>query len=181
MSGEIKIMNIIKTTLVILMILCQRGFGQSDITTMKAVFMERFTRFIEWPKSTVESSNDTVFNILILGENPFGKSLELLFTTTPVKNKKVKISYSNNINAISKCQMVYVSKSKEKELNRIKEFTRKHPVLSISDNKNFGKSGIMINFFIEEEMLRFEVNLKEIKDSPLVVGSPLLKVAKIIE
>ena len=52
-------------------------FAQTSEYTVKAVFLEGYTRFIEWP----ESGDAESFIICILGKSPFGETLEEVVIT----------------------------------------------------------------------------------------------------
>lgn len=173
---------ICRLSLITVCLYCFYAFGQDDIITMKAVFIERFTRFIEWPSDSVEKPSDTLFCLMILGENPFGKTMERLLTTTKMKGKKTSVIYSNKLrnNEIRQCQMVYISPSIKKSLKETLDTLRNYSVVTIGDTKGYADEGVMINFVIEKDMLRFEINLKEFRRSQLICGSDLLKIAKII-
>jgi hypothetical protein len=47
--------------------------AQTDEYLLKAGFLERFTRFIEWPGETNIADNTKPFVISVIGENPFDK------------------------------------------------------------------------------------------------------------
>ena len=75
--------------IVILLFLLFAGSLQAQVSEYeyKAAFMERFTRFIEWPGL----GESEVFKIAVIGESPFNSSLDELFNGTIIKNKKVEI------------------------------------------------------------------------------------------
>ncbi|MGD9159709.1 MAG: YfiR family protein [Desulfobacteraceae bacterium] len=141
---------------------------------MKAAFIERFTRFIEWPENAFQSES---FKILILGENPFGTTLEKLFAITRIKNREVEIKYSGNTGSVKDCQIVYISPSCKKDLKKIVELLSGGNILSIGDTEGYADQGVMINFFIDKNVLRFELNIEEIKKSKMKVSTLLEKVA----
>lgn len=171
--------HIVLTALCFLLLFTLNGFGQGDEITMKAVFMERFTRYIEWPQTAL--NNDSTFNILFLGENKFGNKMDQLFSVTPIQNKPVKVFYSKNIREIAGCHIVYILPSMKGRLSDVLKIVSQYPVLSLGDTPGFANRGVMINFVVENDMLRFEINLKEIRESELNAGSALLKIAKIVE
>ncbi|MBI9036222.1 MAG: YfiR family protein [Bacteroidales bacterium] len=154
-------------------------YAQDNETLMKAAFIERFTRFVEWPEKAFEK--ESTFNILILGENPFGTALETLFSTTKIKNREVKLIYSNDYREIKNCHLMYISESYRKKLEEVIDYSITFDVLTIGDTEDYCKKGIMINFFIEDEVLRFEINTGSLKKSKLKVSHLLLNVAKKVE
>jgi hypothetical protein len=53
------------------------------------------------------------------------------------------------------------------------------PILTIGDAPGFAKRGGIINFTLEENRVRFEVNVEAAKNAVLTISSRLLALAKI--
>ena len=75
---------------IVLLISLLSAFGQTTEYKLKAVFLEGFTRFVEWPDPGFEFSDTTnIFIITVIGENPFIKELEDLYTATKITTLKL--------------------------------------------------------------------------------------------
>lgn len=148
--------------------------------TVKAVFLEQFTRFIEWPDTSGMYDTSKPFILGVLGENPFGATLEEIYSTRKIKDKNVKISYFSGIDEVEGCHLLFISKSMEKELSHILSYTKKKPVLTVSDTEGFAEKGVLINLFLEGNSVRFEINEAVVRESGLFISYLLLKHAKII-
>lgn len=146
----------------------------------KAAFIERFTRFVEWPWEGVADTLQTHFTITIIGENPFKSSLEELFSEIQIKNKTVHLVYTNEINGLTNSNIIFIAKSKRKQLKEILLRVKGKPILIISDTKGFGARGTHINMYVEQNYIRYEINKEAIKKSSLKVSSLLLSSAKIV-
>jgi len=157
-------------------------FGQATEDKLKAVFLERFTRFVEWPDHHSEFSDTSrPFVIKVIGKNPFNSSLEDLYTNAKIKNKKVEIDYISNISDIDSCHILYISNSMENSLERILEYTKSKPILTVSEHKGFAERGVIINFFVTNNKLRFEINESSLSQSKLYMSYLLLNVATIVK
>lgn len=143
----------------------------------KAAFIERFTRFIEWPGGI---ENDT-FKIAIIGSNPFKTTLDDLFANLKIKNKNVEIIYTNNMEELTDVNLVYIAASEKKRVNEILAFTDKYSILTIGDSKGFCAKGVHINMYIVDNNIRYEINQGAIEKSNLKVSSLLLASAKIVK
>ncbi|MDD5230987.1 MAG: YfiR family protein, partial [Candidatus Marinimicrobia bacterium] len=53
--------------------------------------------------------------------------------------------------------------------------------LTIASTTGFCKRGVMINFFIQDDMVKFEMNPAKLESAGLKASSQLLKLARIIE
>ncbi len=169
---------------IIYLLICLVGNGiihaQTDEYLLKAGFLEKFTRFIEWPGETNIADNTKPFVISVIGENPFDKKLDQIFETTKIKNRKVEIRYISELEEIQDSHILFITKSKEKQLSGILSLTQGKPVLTVSDTDGFGEKGVRINFFIEQNKIRFEINKDAIQKSGLQISYLLLNIAKII-
>ena len=157
-----------------------RALSQPDEYLMKAVAMEQLSRFIEWPSEAWNANPTDPFKIVVLGNNPFGNSLEEAYEDHHIKNREVKITFIDNIEKLEECQILFVSSSEKKEIPKIVDSLKGKPVLSVGDTPGYAESGILANFFIVDNKLRFEINEKGMEDAGLNVSFLLIKVAKIV-
>ena len=166
------------------LIICLVGNGiihaQVDEYLMKVGFIERFTRFVEWPQGINTPDSTTPFVISVFGENPFNDKLDQFFETTEIKNRKVEIRYISELEEIQDSRVLFITNSKQKQLSEILILTEDKPVLTVSDTEGFGKKGVRINFYIEQNKIRFEINKEAIQKGGLQISYLLLNIAKII-
>ncbi len=155
-----------------------RVTAQNSEYIVKAAFIERFTRFIEWPENDMTKP----FVIVILGENPFGDILNENFSKIKIQNRPVQIRYVSALeNTFSEdFHLLYVSSSKD-WTPVLKEKLENSPILTIGESDALAKKGIMINFYTDDDKLKFEINEKAIKQSGLNVSYLLLNHARMVE
>ena len=70
---------------------------------------------------------------------------------------------------------------KKNKLHKIISLTRDKPILTISDAKGFAKNGDLMDFYTHDNLIRFEVNEKAVRESGLSMSYLLLKVARIVK
>jgi hypothetical protein len=156
-------------------------FGQEPEYQVKAIFLEHFTRFIEWPNSSGISDTSTPFIIAVIGENPFGAILEQTYAKQKIKNKRVEIHYLLSPDEIADCHLLFISSSNKKILDEILSRTRNRPVLTISDTEGFAKKKVLINFYLFGNKIKFEINEKAVHESGLAMSYMLLNLAIIVD
>ena len=156
------------------------AFGEFEEYELKAVYLERIARFVEWPNDSLDSGADDSFVIGVLGENPFGTKLKDLYTGRKIKNKSIKVRYFSQLEEIEECHLLFISRSESEELSRILEVTHKKSILTIGDTKGFAERGVLVNFFIEGGKLRFEINEEAFDETGISIDSLILKVSKIV-
>ena len=160
--------------------LCSFMQFQAEEYQLKAAFLERFTRFIDWPNGSDVENSSRPFVIGVLGENPFDEILEEIYSKQKIKNKYVKTIYISEISEINKCNLVFISKSYQKKIQQVISYTKNKPILTVSDSKDFAKKGVLINFIIKDNKLRFEINGNAVKQSGLKISHLLMQQAIVV-
>lgn len=148
---------------------------------LKSVFMERFTRFVQWPETFIKKNKDQHFIIGVIGPNPFDDILQTVFSRQPIKGKPVEIRLLNNLSDIPECHMLFIGKTDPQSLSNIVNYSRNFPVLTVSDNNGYASRGVHINMYVENEQIRFEINNESASASNLKISYLLLKLARIVE
>ncbi len=152
--------------------------GQDSEYAVKVAFMERFTRFIEWPAEIEINDRSKAFVFGVLGENPFDYLLEDFFEKQRIKKSEVELRYLDSYVEASDCHMLYISKSESGNLQTILHHLKEKPILTISDSDGFAEAGVMINLFVEDEYIRFEINEKAAQAAGLSISYHLLNNAR---
>jgi hypothetical protein len=143
---------------------------------LKAVYLFNFARFTQWPSSTGNEKNGS-FLICVLGQDPFGASLDAVVSGETIGgNPVVAKRISRSQDALS-CQVLYISSSEEGQLKEVLNAVDKASVLTVSDIPQFSRRGGIVQFVMENNRVRFEVNLANATGARLNLSSELLKVA----
>ena len=158
---------------------CQ--ISKYDEYTVKAVFLERFTRFIEWPPDRKVDDISKPFVIAVIGKNPFGSKLDNIYSKRKIRDKKVKIIYISRVNQIAGSHILFIPESEKKRLQSIISYSKEKHVLTIGDSNGFAEKGVLFNFYTASNQIKFEINEKAVRGSGLSINYLLLNVARIVE
>lgn len=156
-------------------------FAQQSEYTIKAVFLEHFTRFIEWPEPLETADTSQPFYVAVIGENPFGSILDQIYSEQKIKNRRVEILHFVTPDDITDCHILFISSTNKEILSEILERTRDKPILTVSDTEGFAENGVLINFYLSGNRIKFEINEKAVHESGLIVSYRLLSLARIVE
>jgi hypothetical protein len=167
----------------------QDDSAQNREYQVKAAFLYNFVKFVDWPKEKTPDSNEPII-IGIIGNDPFGNAFE------PIKDKPVKgtsviikrflglkgLKESSEkhpqIEAIRECHLLFICRSEKQNLTETINLVKDHSVLTVADSEVFLESGGIINFVMEENKVRFEINVTAAKQAKLQIRSQLLRLAK---
>lgn len=167
--------------IIFLSLLSIQGFSQASIYVLKAVYLEKFSRFITWPQESLTDNPDEPFIIAVLGETPLTENLNQIYAMQEIKNKRVIIKNIHNFNEIQGSHILFIAESEKKSINQIIAITKQQPILTIGETKGFAEKGVLINFFEKDNKLRFEINETAVLKSPLQMSFYLLNSARIVE
>jgi len=161
---------------------------------VKAAFLYNFIKFVDWTKEKMSDPNQPII-LGIIGKDPFANAFE------PVKDKQIKgrkilvkrfksivelkrlgengkDQLDRRMEAIKQTHVLFVCSSEKEYLKDIIGAVKNQPILTVSDTKDFLKSGGIINFIMEKQKVRFEIDTINSKNSKLKMRSQLLRLAK---
>ena len=143
----------------------------ADEYQVKAAFLLNFVKFIEWPAG--HRTNEPI-SICILGEDPFGATLDQLVSGEILKERRIVVRRLRQWQ--EPCEVVFVSQWETGFLRILSQV--KGGVLTVGESPAFLRHGGMINFVLEDRKVRFDVNLRAVEGASLRVSSRLLSVAR---
>ena len=143
--------------------------------SIKAALLFNFAKFVQWPDDAFEGS-DAPFVMGVLGDDPFGESLNVLKDKT-VRNRKLAVKRYKRIVDIKKCHILFVGSSEKDRLEEILKSLGNQSILTVGELESFIEFGGIIGLITVNDNIRFEVNATAAKSSNLKISSQLLKVA----
>ena len=144
---------------------------------VKAAFLYNFAKFIEWPPASFPNQS-AAFQICVFGPDPFGGELQDITRNKMVNGHQFQVSQVEDLERARTCQILFVSSSEKTPVKQILDGLHGSSVLTVGDRQGFAERGGMINFLLEDDRVRFEVNQKAAEEAGLKLSSQLLSVAK---
>jgi hypothetical protein len=157
--------------------------AQSDYSAeypVKLAFLYNFTKFVEWPAEAYPSP-EAPLNICLVGQDPFGYDIEHALRSRTVGNHPVALLKFKPGQNLKGCHVVFVSADSDKRSIAIVADLGSSDTLTVGESQDFARNGGMIRFMIEENKVRFEVNLEATKKTHLRISSELLALARIVK
>src|SRR6266403_1196383 len=143
---------------------------------IKAGFIYNFAKFVEWPSATF-SQPDSPIVIGVLGTDPFGNVLDRI-----VEDKKIgprgfvvkRLKWGKDLKDLKDCKIVFVSASERAHIDEILQSVKGLPILTVGETPGFAERGGVIRFTLEDNRVRFEVNVDAAHQADLNISSRLL-------
>jgi hypothetical protein len=145
---------------------------------VKAAYLLNFARFVEWPADVLPAS--APLDIVIVGNDPFGRSLEAALRGKMVNGHPVRLHRSRWDAVLSSYQIVFISASEEPHLEQILRYLGHSSVLTVSDIGRFSLRGGVIELVMVGNRVRFDVNREPAIAARLGISSKLLTVARAV-
>jgi hypothetical protein len=145
---------------------------------VKTAFIHNFTKFIDWPPGAFEEESFP-FQIGILGTGPIDKPL-LSLNGKKTQKRLLKVSRIKNLNNLGQYHVIFVNPSENGRLRSILRTLKGTGILTIGDTPGFAEQCGVINFYLKNGKVRFEVNIEASRRENLQISSKLLRLARIV-
>lgn len=148
---------------------------------VKAAYLFKFTKFVEWPAAAFEDAQSP-FVVGIVGRDPFNGEFDRVVAGNTVGKRPLQVKHlgATDIADLRSCQMLFVSASERRRLRDILEALEDRPVLVVGESDDFARSGGMMGFALRENRIGIEINPEATRRARLKISSQLLNIAKIV-
>lgn len=142
---------------------------------VKAAFLYNFARFVEWPSVP----KGTPLIIGIMGADPFHGALLETVQGKSVEERPIEVRRINNVESAAGCSILYVSASERGRWREILKPLRHAAILTVGDGPGFLANGGVMNFYLDNNRVRFELNPAAAGRSHLKLSAQLIRLARI--
>lgn len=146
---------------------------------VKAAFLFNFAKFVDWPPGSYQDEK-TPITICVFGYDPFGSALDEIIRGKSINNRELVKRRIDKAGELKTCQIVFVSAREDKFLLEILSNLKGVSALVVGEGENFAERGGEIQFYLENNRVRFAINVDAVQRARLNVSSKLLALAKIV-
>lgn len=144
-------------------------------TAIEATYLYKFAPFIEWPGGLAPASDD--FLICVVGDDPFDGNLDRAVAGEHVGTRPIVLRRLGDATPQTVCDIMYVGGSPRQNVASALAAIAGLPVLTVTDrSRNGGPAGI-INFVVQNDRVRFEIDEAAATRNGLRISSKLLSLA----
>jgi hypothetical protein len=141
---------------------------------VKAAFLPRFARYVEWPDAAVPAGRP--LQLCIVGRDPFGPMLERVTAGESVQGRPIEIRRFNLAEHAAACHIAFVSGSERQTPSQMLAALSPRPILTVTDARIGPQRGI-IHFVVDGGKVRFFIDNGEASRKGLAISSRLLALA----
>jgi len=144
---------------------------------IKAAFLYNFVKFVEWPNEVLPETSD--ITVCVLGGEPSVEPLESIHGKT-VRGRRLSVRRIRALKDVESCHVLFISSSEESRLPQVMQNLHGSSVLTVGEMERFIASGGIINFVVERNKVRFEINPTSAERARLKLSSQLLSLARVV-
>jgi len=146
---------------------------------VKAAYLFNFGQFVEWPVAAWDSPQ-APFAICIVGEDPFGSTIDEVVRGESIKGHQLVIRRFTASDAISGCNILFMGRSEASNVERILDSLRGHSILTVTDSAGTESRDAVIVLVTENNRVRMRINVAAARANNLVISSKLLRPAEVV-
>lgn len=164
-------------TLFILTLLAPQGV-QTDpelededvVAVIKCGYIYKFATSTDWPADRKTGP----FKVGVYGSQGVYEQFVGKYATKPVGSQAIECVAFENVDDIDFCHILYVSKSKLGDLNKIKQKLGNQPTLVVANDESALNAGAAISFVTLDNATKYVINAKAAEDRGLTFGSTII-------
>jgi hypothetical protein len=156
-----------------------RAQSNDDEYRVKAGFLFHFAQLVDWPAGTLTGAGNSLF-LCTLGDDPFQGALESTVEGKAIGDRVIRIRHLKQPEDMQGCHILFLGNAQGKRIPMLLAGLRNAPVLTVGETPGFLGAGGMICFRLEDNKVRFDINLDAAQSAGLKIGSRLLFLAQMV-
>jgi hypothetical protein len=146
---------------------------------IKAGFFFNFTRFVDWPESAFPAPASPIL-ACVAGETPLTDLVTDVTVGKVVNGRAVSIKRVRVSDDLRRCNLLFISAADQRRTAEILASLTKANTLTVGETPGFAQAGGMINFSIQENKVKLELNLDATTRAGLKINSKLIAVSRLV-
>jgi hypothetical protein len=153
------------------------GQVQPNEYEVKAAFIFHFAQMVEWPSNAL-GANAQPLVICTLDDDSYSAALTTVAEGKLIGSHPVQTRLLHTIADVPGCHVLVVGGKDKKRVAAILAGTKDAPLLTVGDSEDFAPAGGIIGLLLQDNKIRFDVNLIAARRANLKISSRLLVLAR---
>lgn len=143
---------------------------------VKSAYLVNFLLYATWPPETLAPEDE--LRLCILGDNPLGDFLDEVTRGRNVQGHAIRVIQVDRVVEADRCHAAFIAARNRIPAAVWLDRLKGRAVLSIGEGEEFRRAEGMITLTVEEHTVRFEVNLRALREAGLDLSSRVLRLAR---
>lgn len=151
----------------------------SRVTAIKAAFLYNMVKYIGWPADFDPDPKDAL-TIGVFGDSPIEPYLRKIARTKKVKNKRIEFRKITKAEDAADLNLLFIPSFVSDEAHReIAKVVAGTPTVVCGENMS-KTSSYCVTFFIENNKVRFQIDLQKVELAQVNFSSKLLDLGRLV-
>jgi hypothetical protein len=142
---------------------------------VKATFLYKFAGFVEWPPGAFAAAVDPLL-ICVAGNDRVTALIDDAVRDQSVDGHPIAVTHLRPGARPAQCHILYVAEAPRAAMAALLDSVAGAPVLTVVDGTNVAGSPV-INFVLQDNRVRFDIDLRAAQRNRLAISSKLLALA----
>ena len=147
--------------------------GQTSEYRLKGAILTKFPQFVDWPRTALADGQP--FNLCVTPAHPFGSFIRELVRGERFRDHNIVTRELDTTAGLDGCHLLFVAR--EDLTAGFLQRASSRPILTVGDDDRFIALGGMINLFVVDGAIRFEVDEARARRAGLGLNTQLLRLA----
>jgi hypothetical protein len=170
-----RLMSIMAGAALALMLAASPSSAQPSERAVKAAFIPKFARYVDWPAAVRPAERDPI-QLCVIGLDPYGPLLDRAAAREAIEGRAVAVRRLVTAEGAAACHLAFVRGASPQETGRLLVALRGRPILTITDSRA-GPARGMIHFTTVGGRVRFFIDDALAAERGLSISSRLLALA----
>lgn len=150
--------------------------GASLEYAVKATYLYKFTPFIDWPPRAFAASSSP-FDLCVAGDDPFREVLDAAVASQRVGDRRIIVRRLTILERPAGCHILFIGGTDSRAVATALQAAVGMPILTVTDGARDPGAKGMVNFVLQANRVRFEIDDLAAAASGLAISSKLLNLA----
>ena len=152
----------------------------ADQNEIKANMLWNIAKFVRWPDGAFDKTRGQLV-FTILGEDPLAEALAVTLSTKTINGRPVFVHFARRPQDAAGSQILYIAASEHGRIGEVLKAIDGSWMLTVADTSGFVVRGGMVDFALELDKVRFEINQARAEKAGLKISAKLLALAHVVE
>ncbi len=149
------------------------------VPALKAAFLYNFAKFTEWPADALAPTQR--LSLCVVGDNLVADAVEQVIKGRFVEGHELTVQILKPDGPLRSCHLLYIGGLDAKGARQLLGTLGNASVLTVSDGDKFAESGGVAQLILDNDRMRFAINVAAAQRVRLQLSSKLLNLATIIK
>jgi len=167
--------------LLFLSLAANSAHGQSNSAEyqLKAAFIFHFAQLVDWPADALGPDSRPI-TLCTTGENSLAGIMESTIDGKQIGSHSLQVRHLQEKENPRGCHLLVIVGRDKRRVAAILAGLNGAPILTVGESEDFVQRGGMIGFCLQENKIRFDINLNAAQRANLKINSRLLLLAKTV-